>query len=169
MNQVQKYGSLCVNDELDGVPGVLAPCTGRIVGSEPSGAILVDFGSGPRVARLMASAAHVDLSSSEMRGREVLVVFDNGDHRRPIIIGLLADPLDELFEVHMPEEHTGMLRTVAIDGRRLTIEAQDEIVLKCGKGSITLRKNGKIIIKGTHLLSRSSGPVRVKGARVNIN
>jgi hypothetical protein len=49
------------------------------------------------------------------------------------------------------------------------LEAQEEIVLKCGEGSITLRKDGKIIIKGTHLLSRASGPNRIKGGSVQIN
>jgi uncharacterized protein (DUF2345 family) len=59
--------------------------------------------------------------------------------------------------------------TVDIDGQRLQFEAKDEIVLKCGKASITLTKAGKIIIRGTYLLSRSSGVNRIKGGSVQIN
>ena len=46
---------------------------------------------------------------------------------------------------------------------------EKEIVLECGEGSITIRKDGKIVIKGTHLLSRAAGVNRIKGGQVNIN
>jgi hypothetical protein len=59
------------------------------------------------------------------------------------------------------------LRRVA--GRRLSLEGVDEIVLRCGKASITLRRNGKIIISGTFVESRASGIQRIKGAAVQIN
>lgn len=56
-----------------------------------------------------------------------------------------------------------------VDGKRVVIEAQEEIELKCGQGSITIRKDGKIVVKGTNLLSRSSGPNRIKGGSINLN
>ena len=56
-----------------------------------------------------------------------------------------------------------------LDGKHLLIEAEDEIELRCGKGSITIRKDGKIVVKGTHILSRASGPHRIKGGNVSIN
>ena len=56
-----------------------------------------------------------------------------------------------------------------IDGKVVRFEAREEIVLRCGEGSITLRHDGKIVIKGTHLLSRASGVNRIKGGQVNIN
>jgi hypothetical protein len=56
-----------------------------------------------------------------------------------------------------------------IDGRRITLEADTEIVLRCGKSSITLTRSGKIILRGTHVVSRSSGANRVQGAQVRIN
>src|SRR5689334_5970352 len=37
-----------------------------------------------------------------------------------------------------------------VDGRRVTVEANRELVLKCGKASITLTRAGKIILRGTH-------------------
>jgi uncharacterized protein (DUF2345 family) len=56
-----------------------------------------------------------------------------------------------------------------IDARRIAIEGTDEIVLQCGKASITLRRNGKIVLRGTQLESRSAGTNRIRGASVKIN
>jgi len=46
--------------------------------------------------------------------------------------------------------------TAELDGERIRFSAQKEIVLQCGKASITLTRAGKILIWGTYLLSRSS-------------
>ena len=97
------------------------------------------------------------------------MVFEDGDQERPIIVGLLADALEELIALELSTEESEAAKDALIDGKRIVLEAHEEIVLKCGEGSITLRKDGKIIIKGTHLLSRSSGPNRIKGGSVQIN
>ena len=142
------------------------PCIGRLVGTTPSGAVAVRIGTGsPRPARLMAGLHRSDLSRPIMQDREVLVMFEKGDPEKPIILGLLADPLEEVIALSESQEP----KEVMLDGKRVMLEAQDEIQLKCGEGSITLRKDGKIIIKGTHLLSRAIGPNRIKGGSVQIN
>jgi hypothetical protein len=56
-----------------------------------------------------------------------------------------------------------------VDGRRVRIVAKDEIVLECGNASITLRRNGRIIIKGTYVETCSEGTNRIKGGQVRIN
>jgi hypothetical protein len=56
-----------------------------------------------------------------------------------------------------------------IDGERRVIEAEREIVLRCGDASITLTRAGKVIIRGTYILSRSSGYNRMKGAAIDLN
>jgi hypothetical protein len=56
-----------------------------------------------------------------------------------------------------------------IDGKRVQIEGKDEIVLRCGKASITLRRNGRVVIRGTYVETRSSGTNRIKGGAVLIN
>jgi hypothetical protein len=56
-----------------------------------------------------------------------------------------------------------------IDGRRVRIVAQDEIVLECGQASVTLRRNGRIIIRGTYVETHSEGTNRIKGGQVRIN
>jgi len=67
----------------------------------------------------------------------------------------------------MPESSREL--EVLVDGRRVVVEADRELVLKCGKASITLTRAGKIILRGTHVVSRSSGSNRVQGTQVRIN
>lgn len=59
--------------------------------------------------------------------------------------------------------------TVEVDGQRVEIEGHDEIVLRCGQASITLRRNGRLIIRGTYVETRSKGVNRIKGGSVQIN
>ena len=56
-----------------------------------------------------------------------------------------------------------------VDGDRLVLEANREIVLRCGKSSITLKADGRVSVKGTQLLSRADGQNRVQGATVQLN
>jgi hypothetical protein len=58
---------------------------------------------------------------------------------------------------------------IEVDGERIVFRADRELVLRCGEASITLTRAGKVIIRGTYLLSRSSGVNRIKGGSVQIN
>jgi hypothetical protein len=81
----------------------------------------------------------------------------------------MEDPLGKLVSFEVAGEKAKEAKDVLVDGKRVTIEAETEVLLKCGKGSIQIRKDGKIIIKGTDLLSRSSGRQRIRGASVSVN
>jgi hypothetical protein len=99
-----------------------------------------------------------------MIGRDVVVLFDAGDLQSPIIIGVM-EPVTGLESSPPPPEGP----TVHADGERHVIEAEREIVLRCGDASITLTRAGKVIIKGNYILSRSAGYNKVKGAAIEIN
>ncbi|UCC71421.1 MAG: hypothetical protein JSV86_13625 [Gemmatimonadota bacterium] len=51
----------------------------------------------------------------------------------------------------------------------LVVEARKNLVLKCGDGSITIRADGKILIKGKDLVSHARRVNRIKGGSVAIN
>lgn len=51
----------------------------------------------------------------------------------------------------------------------LVIEARKNLTLKCGEGSITIREDGKILIKGKDLVSHARRMNRIKGGSVSIN
>ena len=147
-----------------------APCVGYVDGTGRNGEILVHTDkTSPQKARLLANVDRTELIGPDALGREVLLVFDHGDPNRPIIIGFLEHPLEKLVSLELESEEAKKKKDIAIDGKRVTIEAEEEVLLRCGKGSILIRKDGKIVIKGTNILSRSSGPNRVKGASVGLN
>jgi hypothetical protein len=56
-----------------------------------------------------------------------------------------------------------------IDGKRVVIEGEQEVVLKCGEASITLRRDGKLILRGAYVETHAKGVNRIKGGSVKIN
>lgn len=56
-----------------------------------------------------------------------------------------------------------------VDGRRVVIEACEELVLRCGKASIVLCKDGKLLLSGTYVRSQAQGVNRIQGGSVQIN
>ena len=94
-------------------------------------------------------------------GKPVVLIFEEADQTRPIILGVVCDP-----EPALPKA----LPIVAkVDNEKLIFTAEKEIVLRCGQASITLTRAGKVIVRGAYLLSRSSGVNRIKGGSVQIN
>jgi len=155
---------------------ILGSRAGHLTGFDGQGAVLVDFpgnGAGPVPARLAVVVEPQALQAAVAQRQKVVLLFENGDPRLPFIMGLIQEPsatplLDALLE--SPPPAAAQRPTEArVDGKRVVIEGQDEVVLKCGEASITLRRNGKVIVKGTYLESRATGTHRIKGGTVEIN
>jgi len=150
---------------------------GRVISINESGQPLVDFPGNPGEplpARFTASLELALLREAAAENKEVLLAFENNDPTRPVIIDTLFSLLDEISlpdPILEPETIEGMeaIDDVTVDGDRVTFNAKEEIVLRCGKASITLTKAGKVIIRGAYLLNRSSGVNRIKGGSVQIN
>ncbi|WP_437518486.1 DUF6484 domain-containing protein [Sorangium sp. So ce1099] len=132
---------------------------GRIVGFGQSGdplveaAVLGDGGRGGVPARSMTALGPED------EGREVALLFEGGRRDRPVVMG----------RMHAEGAARRADATATADGERLVLTAEKEIVLQCGKASITLTRAGKILIRGAYLLTRSSGVNRIQGGSVQIN
>jgi hypothetical protein len=141
-----------------GNPGVLI---GKLAAWDEAGNPLVDYPNNSSECFLPARTI-IPLNQAAL-GREVALMLVDGDPRQPLIIGLLQPP---------QTMSTGEIRpalAAEIDGERLVFTAKQEIVLQCGQASLTLTKAGKVLIRGTYLLSRSSGVNRIKGGSVQIN
>jgi hypothetical protein len=134
---------------------------GQLVGFRDLHVPLVVFVGQPGTAALDARTT-VDLRGEHI-GRDVVLAFEAGDPRRPIVMGYVQKP--EAWP--LPERPPQV--AVDADGQRLLVSAKEQMVLKCGKASITLTKAGKVLIHGSYVLSRSSGVNRVKGGSVQIN
>ena len=98
-------------------------------------------------------------------GSSVVLLFEGGDVRRPIVVGVIRDRGVAQDPAGAPQQ----LVSVQADDDRFVVSAEREIVLRCGDASITLTRAGKVLIRGTYILSRSSGYNKVKGAAVDIN
>jgi cation diffusion facilitator CzcD-associated flavoprotein CzcO len=125
----------------------------------------------PITARLAVAVTRERLDAAIAQCQQVVLLFESGDRTRPIIVGFiesvpaLAEPVD--VRPILPDRQPVV--EADVDGKRVRVTAQDEIVLQCGNASITLRRNGRVIIRGTYVESRSDGTNRIKGGQVQIN
>jgi hypothetical protein len=121
----------------------------------------VRFPGQPGDGAVSAQSA-VDLHGPHV-GQRVVLMFEQGDVSRPIVMGVLRGA-----EGWPMPDQPGQV-DVDADGQRLVVSAKEQLVLRCGKASITLTKAGKVLIEGSYVLSRSTGVNRVKGGSVQLN
>jgi hypothetical protein len=122
--------------------------------------VLGGFARSP--GELIVARSAVPLRHDQV-GATVLVLHEEGDWARPIVVGVLQGDAQDALPVMAARFD------VLADGERLTLSAEREIVLRCGEASITLTRGGKVVIKGSYVLSRSTGYNKIKGAAVDIN
>ena len=113
-------------------------------------------------AAAVVARSTIDIHGAHI-GRQVVLMFDGGDASKPIVMGIL-NACDGWPLSDRPAQ-VG----VDADGQRMVVSAKEQLVLRCGKASITLTKSGQVFIRGTYLASRSSGVNRIKGGSVQIN
>ena len=158
-----------VAEALERIEGVRV---GKIVNVDESGQAFVDFlgnTQGPISARFTNSIKPGMLQKIVSADRDVLLVFENNDPGLPVIIDTLYSLVDEITESSTIAMDTETPKDVMIDGKRVTFDAREEIVLRCGKASITLTRAGKVLIRGAYVVSRSSSVNRIQGGSVRIN
>lgn len=142
--------------------------TGTLIGFKDEGQTpLVRYPGQPGTAAV-AAAAILDLHGAHV-GRQVVLMFEGGDAQRPIIMGVLrtARGLQPAQSWPLPDQPATV--EVDVDGERMVVTAKEQLVLRCGKASITLTKAGKVLIHGAYVSNRSSGVMRIKGGSVQIN
>lgn len=166
-------------EELSGAdllrPLVEAQPLGAVRGTSPTGVVIGELigmtseGRNPLIlypgqpgSTALAARTVIDLHGPHI-GCKVVLTFEDGDPGKPIVMGILRESEDWPLA-----EQPGQLE-VDLDGERLIISAKEQLVLRCGEASITLTRAGKVVIRGTYLLSRSSGVNRVTGGSVQIN
>lgn len=151
--------------EQQGLDGVVI---GKLVGLQDAGTPLVDFPANSSGAPLRARSI-VSLGTEDV-GRDAALTFEGGDLQKPLVLGLIQRPGGQ--QPQLPgviSNGSSSPVEMQVDGERIVFTAEREIVLRCGKASITLTRAGKVIIRGAYLLSRSSGVNRIKGGSVQIN
>lgn len=180
------------DDTIDSSLGIAsgAIIIGNIVDFDGQGRPMVDFSQNP-LSEPVVALTTLALNRRHL-SRQVALLFSQGNLLEPVIMGVIHNPLDELIEnfeitpvdaeseTPFPASTSEPQRIAAktsrdeenrvyVDGERVTIEGAEEVTFKCGKASITLTKSGKILIRGTYLLNRSSGVNRILGGSVQVN
>jgi hypothetical protein len=154
-------------DELENARAVLAGVAewaklagkGVVIGSfcglNDDGQFMVVLGD---TRKPMQALSTIGLAPSDV-GAKIVVAFEKGNIRRPIIIGRL--------QVAAPPPK--IAASLKIDGERVVLQAEQQIELRCGEASLVLTRAGKVLIRGNYVLSRSRGANKIKGAFVDIN
>ncbi len=150
---------------------------GSFVGLDKQYNILIDY-PGNNTNQPVVATTTIKLNTSQI-GSQVALMFVNGRLSKPLVMGVIYNPLNEVLEseiesvlpddiVHNNADAT-KIDDAKVDGKRVVLEGKEEIVLKCGEASITLTKEGKISIRGKYLLNRSTGVNRILGGSVQVN
>jgi len=147
--------------------------TATILSIAEDGTPTVKLAADPHVAlaRYAVKTTRAEVETAIETRQPVVLVFEGGDRTRPLIIGFI-EPL-EAEPPRAGEQISDASGRPAIeadvDGRRVKVTAEEEIVLQCGSASLTLRRNGRVIIRGTYLESHSDGTNRIKGGQILLN
>jgi hypothetical protein len=158
--------SLLDSDRVRGGPAKRTRIDGTVVGTlvalaENGSVPLVTYAGQPGTGAVRARAT-LDVHASHV-GRAAVLLFEDGDPARPIVVGCVREA-----DAQRMEDRPGQV-DVDADGERLVVSAKTQLVLRCGKASITLTKAGKVLIEGAYVSNRSSGVLRLKGGSVQIN
>jgi hypothetical protein len=165
-SQVQIIPVVKPHERIEGVR------VGRIANIDEEGRVSVDYAGnsfGPIGARFTSSVKLQALRRAALSNQDVLLVFEFNDPLRPIIIDTISSILDEIAKPEDIDLKVDKPKDVTINGEKITFDAKEKVVIKCGKGSITLTRAGKVLIRGAYLLNRSSGVNRIRGGSVQIN
>ena len=139
---------------------------GWVVRSDEAG-LWVDHPGNNGEPQLAVSVVALDattLAAAIEARTDAVLLFTTGDAPTPIVLGFKQEtPVTEGDWV------VGEDAVAKVDGKRVVLEGRDEVVLRCGKASIVLRRNGRVVIRGVQVESRASGRNRIKGGAVLIN
>lgn len=136
--------------------------TGQLVALADEGRTPLVLFEGQQGNAAIRARTVVDLHSPHV-GQPVVLMFEAGDTARPIVMGVLRQA--EGWPLVDPPAQVD----VDADGERMIVSAKEQLVLRCGKASITLTKAGKVLIQGSYVSSRSTGVQRVKGGSIQLN
>jgi len=136
--------------------GVSRAVRGRVLRIHSDGSAVVVCEEGRRTGVACDLLRTSDASPLSLKaGDDVLVWHSDRKEVRAVVLGRIERKGDLAAPREAPEE--------------LVLEAKRNLTLKVGDGSITIREDGKILIKGKDLVSHAKRMNRIKGGAVSIN
>jgi hypothetical protein len=119
--------------------------------------------AGPVAAQLAIAADHAVLQQAIETAQQVVLAFAEGEDA-PLVIGIVGT-----FTAATRATQGAFVVEADADGQRVRLEAKEEVILQCGEASLTLKRNGRIVIKGAYVETYAAGTNRIKGGHVRIN
>jgi len=158
MQRPRVYHAAHIPQKVDGI------ALGKLSAFAENGDALVDienFG-------LQKIAAHtlIELNHSHI-AQQVALGFQAGDPYRPTILGLLHQPAPVTNAVDDTPAQQELV--VTQQGKRIIIEAEQELELRCGEAVILLTADGHIQLRGGYITSHADATQRIRGGSVQIN
>ncbi|HLT36222.1 MAG TPA: DUF6484 domain-containing protein [Enhygromyxa sp.] len=147
------------------------PCLGRIVEVDAAGrprVSFVDRSGPPPIARTIGEVTRAQLEAACAEGRPILLGFLDGRADAPVIMSLAS--MADLPAAPAPVE-AEVRAEVVVDGEASVhvVEAREELLLRCGDATISLRADGTIKILGRDVTSWARRRQRIRGGSVAIN
>lgn len=137
---------------------------GTLVGISASGVPLVEFPgnhSGPQEALSAVQLTCKDEARTYI-GREVMLHLETeGD--RIVLMSILHERLVA------DRQDSTRLQSGSQNKKSLHLEADSELRLSCGKSSLVMKQNGKVLLKGIDIVSHAESRQRIVGGEIKIN
>ncbi len=139
--------------------------TGHLAGMDEEGRILFqeDGAQAPYLVVIGLPLTDEVVVAAVQAQRRALVIRPDNQPSQPVLVALLREGISTEARDKVGSERT------RIDGQAVAIDAQQSLELNCGRARITMHADGRIELNGDYLLSRSRGPIKLKGATIDIN
>lgn len=151
------------SQDLSALEGAIS---GHLAGIDDEGRILFNdaHSKEPYPVVIGLSLSDDEVAEAAHLKRRALVITTREKQVQHVLVALLR----ERITVEAREKDFSQLKA-HVNGNAIDIEAKNSLALKCGRSKITLHADGRIEINGDYLLSRSRGPIKLKGATIDIN
>lgn len=114
----------------------------------------------------IAAQALIEIDESQI-AQPVALGFQGGNPYRPIVLGFLHQPAIKSELTLTPQARQEI--DIVEQGKRIVIEAEQELELRCGEAVILLTADGHIQLRGGYITSHADATQRIRGGSVQIN
>jgi hypothetical protein len=163
----QMAGAARVAETAERIDG---PRTGHVVAFS-AGELRVDYDGnsrGPLVARVTAALDDAALERAARDKAQALLLFERGDPACPVVVALLRSTTP-LIDAALAGPLPSAEKAARVDGKRVEIEGRDEVVLRCGPSSLTLRADGSVVLRGVNIVTQADEVQKIRGGKVQVN
>jgi len=115
--------------------------------------------------RLFVMVASMGGDAQPARCVEGISVLEPGDD---VVVALVGEPKTVVVLGRLIDANAAP-RDVRVNGRRVTVDAQSELVLQCASATIRIRRDGSIAVRGDRVTSQARTTHRIRGGSVELN